>query len=257
MYHHHHHHLLLNCKGRWGPTDNFATSFLHFSLFSASHWDLANSRPVQSLMLSSHLFLCESACLVFFPLSLCLARWFGKTWWTGNMTIPLQFVSLYDGQETFVWSDCLLDLGMDFLVGNMVFVWDAQYLAVASHFRGLYSPLELCCEGPWFTSIQEDGCDMGAHQLYLGPERNTPVIPNWFQPCECCCCLCYPGEYLQLGTLIRYNWAKVLEAYDSLKLLSIYFDVSVDATGVVCQQLGLLSTDLHAVGCGGFVEMLN
>ena len=53
-----------------------------------------------SLMLSSHLFLC-------------LPR--------GDMTIPLQFVSLYDGQEVFVWSDCLLDLDTDFLVGNMVF----------------------------------------------------------------------------------------------------------------------------------------
>ena len=33
--------------------------------------------------------------------------------------------------------------------------------------------------------------------------------------------------------------------------------ICVDATGVVCHQLGLLSTNLHAVGCGGFVEMLN
>ena len=33
------------------------------------------------------------------------------------MTIPLQFVSLYDGQEVFIWSDCLLDFGTDFLVG--------------------------------------------------------------------------------------------------------------------------------------------
>ena len=31
------------------------------------------------------------------------------------MTIPLQFASLYDRQEVFVWSDCLLDLGTDFL----------------------------------------------------------------------------------------------------------------------------------------------
>ena len=31
----------------------------------------------------------------------------------------------------------------------------------------------------------------------------------------------------------------------------------VDATGVVCYQLGLLGTDLHAVGCGGFVKTLN
>ena len=29
------------------------------------------------------------------------------------MTIPLRFASLYDGQEVFVWSDCLLDLGTD------------------------------------------------------------------------------------------------------------------------------------------------
>ena len=39
----------------------------------------------------------------------------------GDMTIPLQFASLYDGQEVFVWSDCLLDLGTDFLISNMDF----------------------------------------------------------------------------------------------------------------------------------------
>ena len=36
--------------------------------------------------------------------------------------MPLQFVSLYGGQEVIVLSDCLLDLGMDFLIGKMVFV---------------------------------------------------------------------------------------------------------------------------------------
>ena len=36
------------------------------------------------------------------------------------MSITLQFASLYDDQ-VFVWSDCLLNLGTDFLVGNMVF----------------------------------------------------------------------------------------------------------------------------------------
>ena len=38
-----------------------------------------------------------------------------------------------------LWSDCLLDLGADFHVGNMVFVRDVSYLAVAPHFHGLYS----------------------------------------------------------------------------------------------------------------------
>ena len=54
----HHYHLSLNRGGRWGTTDDFTICFLHFSLFSAALWDLANSRPFQSLMLSSHLFLC-------------------------------------------------------------------------------------------------------------------------------------------------------------------------------------------------------
>ena len=55
---HHNHHRSLNPEGRWGTTNDFATSFLHFPLFSTALWDLANSRPVHSLMLSSHLFLC-------------------------------------------------------------------------------------------------------------------------------------------------------------------------------------------------------
>ena len=51
--------------------------------------------------------------------------------------------------------------------------------------------------------------------------------------------------------------AAVVCCCDCLKLLSIHFDLCVDATGVVCHQLGLLGTDLHAVGCGGFAETLN
>ena len=54
---HHHHHQSFN-EGRWGTTDDITTSFLHFSLFSSALWNLPNSRPVHSLMLSSHLFLC-------------------------------------------------------------------------------------------------------------------------------------------------------------------------------------------------------
>ena len=42
-----------------------------------------------------------------------------------------------------------------------------------------------------------------------------------------------------------------------VKLLSIHFELCVDATGVVCHQLGLLGINLPAVDCGGFVETLN
>ena len=40
----------------------------------------------------------------------------------GDMTIALQFVTLYDDQQVFMWSIYLLDLGTDFLVGNKVFI---------------------------------------------------------------------------------------------------------------------------------------
>ena len=47
-----------------------------------------------------------------------------------------------------------------------------------------------------------------------------------------------------------------------LKLVTVssfcpFILICVDATGVVCHQLGLVGTDIHAVGCGGFVEMLS
>ena len=57
-HHHYHHHPSLYRESRWGTPDDFTTSFLHFPLFSTALWDLANSRPVQFLMLSSHLFFC-------------------------------------------------------------------------------------------------------------------------------------------------------------------------------------------------------
>ena len=41
------------------------------------------------------------------------------------MSILLQFASLHDDQEVFMWSDYPLNLVTDFLVGDMVFVSDA------------------------------------------------------------------------------------------------------------------------------------
>ena len=52
------------------------------------------------------------------------------------MILPLQFASLYD-RQVFVWSDCLLDLGTDFLIGNMVFVGDVYK-------RQVFFVLSLC-----------------------------------------------------------------------------------------------------------------
>ena len=70
------HHLSLNREGCLGTTDDFTISFLHFSLFSTALWDLPNSRPVHSLMLPCHLFLCLLCLLPPFtvPCKMVLAR---------------------------------------------------------------------------------------------------------------------------------------------------------------------------------------
>ena len=115
----HHHHLYLNGEGRCGTTDDFATSFLHFPLFSTILWDLPNSRPVHSRMLCSHLFLCLPCLLPPFTVP-CKMVWARpnerETDHTTAVCVSLQWPG------GLLWSDCLLDLGTDFLVGNMVFV---------------------------------------------------------------------------------------------------------------------------------------
>ena len=71
-----HLHLSLNRGVYSGTTDDVTTSFLHFSMFSAALWNFANSRPVHSLMLSSHFFFCLPCLLPPFtvPCDMVLAR---------------------------------------------------------------------------------------------------------------------------------------------------------------------------------------
>ena len=50
--------LSRSLANRWGTTADFTTSFLHSLRFSAFRSSIFHSRPVHSLMLSSHRFLC-------------------------------------------------------------------------------------------------------------------------------------------------------------------------------------------------------
>ena len=88
---HHHHHLSLNRDGRWCTTDDFITSFLHSFLSSTALWDLANSRPVHSLMLSSHLFPCLPCLLCPFtvPCKMVLARPDERETWPYHCSLHL------------------------------------------------------------------------------------------------------------------------------------------------------------------------
>ena len=51
----------------------------------------------------------------------------------------------------------------------------------------------------------------------------------------------------------RYLKLVTVSSFSPFTLISVL----LFATGVVCHQLGLLGTDLQAVDCGGFDEMLN
>ena len=193
----------------------------------------------------------SSVCLVFFPLSLCLVRWFWPDLMNGRRVHAtavciflrrsggLRVVRLPAGswQRTFslvTWS--LYE--MRIMLRRTSFPWLIFFFGAL-----LWGSMIHKCTGRWMWQ--------GSTQSYLGIERNTPVIPNWFQPCQCCCCQCYTGEYLRLGTLISCKWAQVLEVCDCLELLTTYFNLCVDATDVVCHQRGRHSTEVHAVSCRG------
>ena len=150
-HHHHHHHQSLNCKGRWGTTDDFATSFLHFPLFSTALWDLPNSRPVHSLMLSSHLFLCLPCLLHLFtmPCNMVLARPDERETWPYHCSLRLfTMVRRSSCGPIACWILARTSSLVTWTLYEMRHIF-----AVAPYFYGLYSSLKLCCEDPWFTSI--------------------------------------------------------------------------------------------------------
>ena len=90
--------------------------------------------------------------------------------------------------------------------------------------------------------------------MYLGTERNTAVIPNGFKLVNAAvvCAIMESNSSLEPSSEPRYLKLATVSSH-----CPFTFNLCIDVTGVVCHQLGLLGTDLHAVGCGGFVKTLN
>ena len=114
-------------------------------------------------MYTSHLFPCLPCLLT--PFTVPCRMVFGHTWWTRDMSIPIQFASLYDGEQVYVWSDCLLDLGTDFLVGTVLCGLCMRRVVScgSTSLPLLLFFISALLWGSWFTSIHEDGRDQGAH----------------------------------------------------------------------------------------------
>ena len=107
-------HFPITRKDRWGTIDDFLTSSLHVSLFSIALWESANSIPVHSLMLSSHLFFCLPLHLP--PLTVPCKIVFARP--DDRDTRPLQFMLLNCCKKVVIWSDGLFDLAADSFVSN-------------------------------------------------------------------------------------------------------------------------------------------
>ena len=109
LIHHRHHHLSLNREGHWSTTDDFATSGPHFSLFSTALWDLVNSGPVHSLMLSSHLFFCLPCLLPYFTVSckMVLAR--PDEWKTCPYLLSLHHITMVRRPSCGPIACCILE----------------------------------------------------------------------------------------------------------------------------------------------------
>ena len=76
------------------------------------------------------------------PFHCALQVGFGHTWWKGDMTIPLQFASLYEGQ-VFVWSDiaCWIFAGTSLLVFDLCvdpLAWSSRHCSLCRRLWRLY-----------------------------------------------------------------------------------------------------------------------
>ena len=118
-----------------------------------------------------------------------------------------------------------------------------KYLAVALHFHGLYSSLELCCEGRKIDVTRERiSCILELREILLSFQTGFGL----FNAAVVC-------AILKSISSLEPSSVTTEPRYLKLVTVSSFFQT----TGVVCHQLGLLSTDHHAISCGGFVKMLN
>ena len=95
---HLHFHLSLNRKGLCGTTDDFTASLLHifYSPLPCGTWRTQACPFLDAVFPPLFLSALSS------PFNCALQDGFGQTWRTGDMSTPLQFRSLYDGQEIFM-----------------------------------------------------------------------------------------------------------------------------------------------------------
>ena len=204
-HHHHHHHLSLIREGRWRTTDDFTTSFLHFYLFSTALRDLAKSRPVYSLVLPSHLFLCLPCLLPPFTVlcKMVLARHDERETCAYHFSLHLFTISLcctadlkYTRRHTLVANhlhslySCCPGQQMRFLSRTSLQQKDTRswhktlkihaeaHTCSKSHTKSVFWLFRAADRGSDRASLQQGGWRISCHDLRPPGERNLPVPPR-------------------------------------------------------------------------------
>ena len=118
------------------------------------------------------------------PFHCALQDGFGQTWWTGNMTIPLQFASFYDRQEIFMWSNCLLDLQ------------NSQLLTAAHKMTAQLDVVRTASEATIANQSPNHNYVWGLQDPRLNSNTNQRLLPSQCMPTNSSCqnTKCKPWE---------------------------------------------------------------
>ena len=95
------------------------------------------------------------SCSINYSLSNC----FGETRWAGDLPIPSQLPFLYCSEKLFIRANQCPDTTVDLFICYVVLLSDVKNPSLASHFQGLNSSLQLCCQCPCLASKQENWDD--------------------------------------------------------------------------------------------------
>ena len=108
-----------------------------------------------------------------------------------------------------------------------------------------------------FTCIQKYGHGQGTHQSDLGADGDVLVVPMTFSLVTArvvWAILESTSGLIPSSDTIAPSYLK--RRTDGLQFLVVYDNVSADAIGVICHQLGFLCTDLHAIYRGGLFKVI-
>ena len=90
-----------------------------------------------------------------------ITRWFWPDLMNGRHGHTTEFASLYHGQEVFVWSDCLLDLGTISLIGSIWSLYEMRSI-LRQHL------ISMACILLWSSAVRVHGSKHTGRWMWQG-----------------------------------------------------------------------------------------